>query len=119
MTDFDVIIIGTGSGNTIITPEFDDLNIAIIEKSTFGGTCLNRGCIPSKMLIYVADVLTEIKRSGDLGITTENYSGNWQAIQERILAELIRSQARENRTDIASRILRFLMGKLHLFQVMK
>ena len=88
MTDFDVIIIGTGSGNTIITPEFDDLNIAIIEKSTFGGTCLNRGCIPSKMLIYVADVLTEIKRSGDLGITTENYSGNWQAIQERIFSRI-------------------------------
>ena len=88
MTDFDVIIIGTGSGNTIITPEFDDLNIAIIENGTFGGTCLNRGCIPSKMLIYVADVLTEIKRSGDLGITAENYSANWQGIQERIFSRI-------------------------------
>ena len=88
MTDFDVIIIGTGSGNTIITPEFDDLNIAIIEKGTFGGTCLNRGCIPSKMLIYVADVLTEIKRSGNLGITAENYSANWQGIQERIFSRI-------------------------------
>ena len=48
MIDFDVIIIGTGSGNTILTPEFDDLQIAIVEKGTFGGTCLNRGCIPSK-----------------------------------------------------------------------
>ena len=45
MIDFDVIIIGTGSGNTILTPEFDDLQIAIVEKGTFGGTCLNRGCI--------------------------------------------------------------------------
>ena len=84
MIDFDVIIIGTGSGNTILTPEFDDLQIAIVEKGTFGGTCLNRGCIPSKMLIYVADVLTELGRSRELGITAENYSGNWQEIQERI-----------------------------------
>ena len=88
MIDFDVIIIGTGSGNTIITPEFDDLNIAIIEKGTFGGTCLNRGCIPSKMLIYVADVLTEINRSSELGITTENYSGNWQEIQDRVFGRI-------------------------------
>ena len=35
MIDFDVIIIGTGSGNTILTPEFDDLQIAIVEKGTF------------------------------------------------------------------------------------
>tara|TARA_Y100000768_G_scaffold381232_1_gene359591 strand:+ start:3351 stop:4715 length:1365 start_codon:yes stop_codon:yes gene_type:complete len=88
MRDFDVIIIGTGSGNTIITPEFDDLNVAIIEKGTFGGTCLNRGCIPSKMLIYVADVITEITRSTELGITTENCSGNWQEIQERIFSRI-------------------------------
>ena len=88
MIDFDVIIIGTGSGNTIITPEFDDLNIAIIEKGAFGGTCLNRGCIPSKMLIYVADVLTEINRSSELGITTENYSGNWQEIQDRVFGRI-------------------------------
>ena len=68
MIDFDVIIIGTGSGNTILTPEFDDLQIAIVEKGTFGGTCLNRGCIPSKMLVYVADVLTELGRSRELAL---------------------------------------------------
>ena len=83
MIDFDVIIIGTGSGNTILTPEFDDLQIAIVEKGTFGGTCLNRGCIPSKMLIYVADVLTELGRSSELGITAENYSGNWKEIHRK------------------------------------
>ena len=40
------------------------------------------------MLIYVADVLTEIKRSDDLGITAENYSANWQGIQERIFSRI-------------------------------
>ena len=74
MNTFDLIIIGTGSGNTIITPEFDDLDIAIVEKGTFGGTCLNRGCIPSKMLVYVADVLSEISRSDELGISVDQVS---------------------------------------------
>ena len=40
---FDLVIIGTGSGNSIPSPEFDDQKIAIIEKGTFGGTCLNVG----------------------------------------------------------------------------
>ena len=48
---FDLVIIGTGSGNSIPSPEFDDQKIAIIEKGTFGGTCLNVGCIPTKMYV--------------------------------------------------------------------
>ena len=88
MKEFDLIIIGTGSGNTIITPEFDDLSIAIVEKSTFGGTCLNRGCIPSKMLIYVADLVTEIARSRELGITTVDHLVNWRQIQQRIFGRI-------------------------------
>jgi len=88
MKEFDLIIIGTGSGNTIITPEFDDLSIAIVEKGTFGGTCLNRGCIPSKMLIYVADLVTEIARSRELGITTVDHHVNWRQIQQRIFGRI-------------------------------
>ena len=88
MKEFDLIIIGTGSGNTIITPEFDDLSIAIVEKGTFGGTCLNRGCIPSKMLIYVADLVTEIARSRELGITTVDHLVNWRQIQQRIFGRI-------------------------------
>ena len=84
MQKYDLIIIGTGSGNTIITPEFDELEIAIIEKGTFGGACLNRGCIPSKMLIYAADVLTEIAESKRLGISTVIPTINWTEIQSRI-----------------------------------
>ena len=47
---FDLIIVGAGSGNTIPGPDHAGWTIAIIEKDKFGGTCLNRGCIPSKML---------------------------------------------------------------------
>jgi len=86
--NYDLIIIGTGSGNTIITPEYDDLKIAIIEKGVFGGTCLNRGCIPSKMLIHVADIVTEIKDSHTLGIEVGPPSINWPEIQTRIFGRI-------------------------------
>ena len=52
--NFDLIIVGAGSGNMIPVPEMDDWRLAIVEPDKFGGTCLNRGCIPSKMLLYPA-----------------------------------------------------------------
>ena len=61
---FDLIIIGTGSGNSIPSPEFDDQKIAIIEKGTFGGTCLNVGCIPTKMYVYAADIALAAREAG-------------------------------------------------------
>ena len=52
---YDLIIIGTGSGNAI--PDFlDDWKIAVVERDVFGGTCINRGCVPSKMFVLPADV---------------------------------------------------------------
>ena len=65
---YDLIIIGTGSGNSIPGPEFEDKSIAIIEKGSFGGTCLNVGCIPTKMYVYAADAALETAQSGRLGV---------------------------------------------------
>ena len=56
MAHFDLAIIGTGSGNSLVTPDFEDKQVALIEGGTFGGTCLNVGCIPTKMFVYAADV---------------------------------------------------------------
>ena len=51
MTHHELLIIGTGSGNMLLTPDFDRTDVAIVERDVFGGTCLNRGCIPSKMMV--------------------------------------------------------------------
>tara|TARA_A100001015_G_scaffold318317_1_gene437861 strand:+ start:1797 stop:3149 length:1353 start_codon:yes stop_codon:yes gene_type:complete len=60
--EFDVIIIGSGGGSKITRPAASlGLNVAIIEKDELGGTCLNHGCIPSKMLIYPAQILNKVK----------------------------------------------------------
>ncbi len=88
MHEFDLVIVGTGSGNSIPGPEFDDWNIAIIEKGVFGGTCLNVGCIPSKMFIYTADVALTVREAGrfNLGATLDTV--DWPAIVERVFGRI-------------------------------
>ena len=64
MKKFDLIVIGSGGGAKISSPAASmGLKVAVIEKDRLGGTCLNRGCIPSKMLIHPADVAMEIKEA--------------------------------------------------------
>ena len=69
MKNYDIVVIGSGGGTKLVTPPSKmGLKVAIIEKGALGGTCLNRGCIPSKMLIHPADVATEIDEAGKYDI---------------------------------------------------
>ncbi len=64
MQKFDLIVIGSGGATKISSPAASmGYKVAVIEKDRLGGTCLNRGCIPSKMLIHPADVAIEIKEA--------------------------------------------------------
>jgi mycothione reductase len=85
---YDLVIVGTGSGNSIITPDFDDWKIAIVEKGTFGGTCLNRGCIPSKMFVYVADVVVQAREAAALGVDVTVDGVRWPDIVERVFSRI-------------------------------
>lgn len=83
---YDLVIIGTGSGNSVINAEMDGWRIAIVERWVFGGTCLNRGCIPSKIMVYAADVAESAGRDNGpkYGVTTRFESADWPAIVERV-----------------------------------
>ncbi len=86
---YDLVIIGSGSGNSIIGPEMDDMRIALVERGAFGGTCLNRGCIPSKMLIYPADLAQHAADGGaQYGIRTEFHGADWPAIVHRVFGRI-------------------------------
>lgn len=62
MKHYDVIVIGSGGGTKLVTPVAKmGKKVAIIEKGPLGGTCLNRGCIPSKMLIHTAQLASLIR----------------------------------------------------------
>jgi mycothione reductase len=60
------------------------LKVAIVEKGRMGGTCLNRGCIPSKLLIHSADVIETIKRAGAFGINVERVTIDYKKIVSRV-----------------------------------
>lgn len=88
MADYDLLIVGTGSGNSILTPDYDDWNVAIIERDVFGGTCLNRGCIPSKMLVVPANRVVDAAEAATLGIDFGEPTVNWPHIRDRIFGRI-------------------------------
>lgn len=81
---FDLIIVGAGSGNMIPGPDHDDWKIALVEKDRFGGTCLNRGCIPSKMLIHSAEVAETMHTAETFGIKATIESIDWHRVIGRV-----------------------------------
>jgi mycothione reductase len=82
---FDLIVIGSGSGLDVANAATQNgLKVAVIEKDRMGGTCLNRGCIPSKLLIHSADVAEIIKSANLFGIEVDGLSVNFQRIVERV-----------------------------------
>ncbi|GAB3125889.1 mycothione reductase [Tsukamurella serpentis] len=94
---FDVVIIGSGAGNTIPDGRFDDRTIAIVDKGqfngAFGGTCLNVGCIPTKMFVYPADVADEARAAGPLGVDATIDSVRWRDIRDRVFGRIDRYAA--------------------------
>lgn len=88
VADVDLIIVGSGSGNSILTPDLDDWTVVIAERGTFGGTCLNAGCIPSKMLVLPADRVVEAAESARLGVTFDAPTVDWPAIRDRLFARI-------------------------------
>lgn len=86
---YDLIIIGTGSGNSIPGPEFHDKSIAIVEKGAFGGTCLNVGCIPTKMFVYASEIALAVRESERYGISAEVSAVDWPSIVNRVFRDRI------------------------------
>jgi dihydrolipoamide dehydrogenase len=69
---FDVMVVGSGSGGGIVDSALSHgFSVAWVDRGPLGGTCLNVGCIPSKMLIYPADRIMEIHESEKLGVKAE------------------------------------------------
>jgi len=89
MQRFDMIVIGSGSGLEVSSDAAAlGLSVAIIEEGPIGGTCLNRGCIPSKMLIHCADVMDTIKSAPIFGIQAMVQGIDWKHIIARVTDEV-------------------------------
>jgi len=85
---FDLAIIGSGSGNSLVTRDFDDKRVAVIEGGTFGGTCLNTGCIPTKMFVYAADVARDVRDAARYGVDATMQGVRWTDIRDRVFGRI-------------------------------
>jgi mycothione reductase len=101
VTHFDLVIIGTGSGNSVLDKRFAGWRVAIVERGVFGGTCLNVGCIPTKMFVYSADLAATPAASAKLGVDSELHGVRWTDVRDRIFGRIdpIAAGGREYRHD--------------------
>ena len=84
----DLAIIGSGSGNTLVTPFWEGRRVVIAESGVFGGTCLNVGCIPTKMFVRPATLARSPEEAARLGVTLHTEGVDWPAIRDRIFGRI-------------------------------
>jgi dihydrolipoamide dehydrogenase len=92
MDEVDFLVIGSGSGLDVANAAANrGQSVAVVEKGPLGGTCLNRGCIPSKRLLYHADVFEKIERADafhiDAGVTDVDFSAIVREVNEEVAAD--------------------------------
>ncbi len=87
MKEYDLISIGTGSAMSIVETMIQHnpkLKVAVIDKDEPGGICLTRGCIPSKILLYPAELVRTIEKARNFGISSEIKQVDFQKVMERM-----------------------------------
>jgi mycothione reductase len=114
MKKYDIIVIGSGSGAIVVDEAVSHrLKVALVDRGPLGGTCLNVGCIPSKMLIYPADIVVEIEEAGKLGINAEIKNIDFKSIMRRMRKSTIESRNQIREGIIANKNLDFYEAEGH------
>ena len=93
MKEYDIIIIGSGAGANLIEDALShNKTVALVDKGPSGGTCLNVGCIPTKMIVVPADRVMEVREAKKLGIFAEIRAVDFPAIMERMRSHVGKSR---------------------------
>jgi len=101
MKHYDIIVIGSGGGVKIALPAASvGLKTAFIEQDAVGGTCLNRGCIPSKMLIYPTELPGLIREAHRINVTSDSSTRVEFAALIRRINETVDSMSADQRSKI-------------------
>ncbi len=107
---FDIAVIGGGPGGYTAAEKAakEGLSVVLFEKELLGGTCLNRGCIPTKALLHSAETYASFARAQELGIRAENVAYSFAAMHQRknaIVAALrqgVEKRMRSNKVTVVS-----------------
>jgi len=87
MKEFDLIAVGTGSAMNIVSAMVQEnpaMKVAVIDKDEPGGICLTRGCIPSKMLLYPAELVRAIEGAPEFGIAVDIKKKDFKRVMDRM-----------------------------------
>ena len=87
MEEFDAILVGTGSGLQIINALISEnpaIKVAVIDRDKPGGICLTRGCIPSKILLYSAEIVKTLGRGAGAGVDVHFQGIRFKAVMDRM-----------------------------------
>ncbi len=104
MRHFDLCVIGSGSGNAIVDRRFADWQVALVDGGPrFGGTCLNVGCIPTKMFVHPADLAESARHGAALGVDTGEVRVRWSDVRDRVFGRIdpIEASGEAHRRDSA------------------
>lgn len=94
MKTYDMIVIGSGAGNNILElAQKAGKKCAQIERGKFGGTCLTRGCIPTKVMVTAADRIYEIRESANIGVHAGEPTLNWETLKKRVWQKIDESKS--------------------------
>ena len=89
MKEFDLIVVGSGAGLLVLEAGLQaGWTCALVENGPIGGTCLNRGFIPSKILTTPADLLREVQAARRIGVSAPDASLDWELVSERMWAKI-------------------------------
>ena len=93
MKKYDVVVVGSGAGNIVLDAALaQGLQCAQIEKGRFGGTCLTRGCIPTKVMVTAADYIREIEELPKIGVDVGPARMNWEVVSRRVWQKIDESK---------------------------
>lgn len=96
MEEYDLIVIGSGAGMNVASQALQTgMRVAVVEHGLMGGTCLNTGCIPSKILLYPADVIRELDEAKKIGV-----EGSIANVDFGLMMERMRSFVEEDREQM-------------------
>ena len=96
METYDLVVIGSGAGLSVLNTGLQvGMNCVLVEDTKLGGTCLTRGCIPSKVLVHPADLIREAQHARKVGIHFNIEKIDWELISKRMWSQIDESKHME------------------------